>query len=200
MRRTNPPFFATWVLEHLTPGDRNNALSGDLLEEFRSGRSTSWYWRQVLSAVAINSAREIRSHLFVFAFAALWTIPSRAWWIFAFWSAAHSAGFILPWPYATTLGMAILVFLSLWAGLAAYVLLYSITERNSNLEGAGRGLWIGPLVFSIITVAIRPLYRPLGLSILHWEAITLFVYFLSLTASAWKIKPRAASESKAKVS
>ena len=50
MRRTEPPPFATWMLEHGIPGDTEEALAGDLFEEFRSGRSEGWFWRQALAA------------------------------------------------------------------------------------------------------------------------------------------------------
>jgi hypothetical protein len=33
---------------------RNEALAGDLLEEFDGGRSSFWLWRQVLAAVCIS--------------------------------------------------------------------------------------------------------------------------------------------------
>jgi hypothetical protein len=45
---------ATWMLEHVTFGSPNESLSGDLLEEFQSGRTAGWYWRQALAAIAIT--------------------------------------------------------------------------------------------------------------------------------------------------
>jgi hypothetical protein len=45
MRPSQPPIVATWVLAHF--GNRNEALAGDLVEEYRRGRSVAWYWRQV---------------------------------------------------------------------------------------------------------------------------------------------------------
>jgi hypothetical protein len=59
MTCTEPPSLATWLLEHWTPGNRNEALAGDLQEEFRSGRSAGWYWRQVVAAIVIGYTREI---------------------------------------------------------------------------------------------------------------------------------------------
>jgi hypothetical protein len=196
MRKANPPFIATWILEHLIPGDRNDALSGDLLEEFRSGRSASWYWQQVLAAMAIGFLREIRVRSLVVIFAALWTIPVRAWWLFAFWPAAHSAGFLFPWPYSTMLGAAILVFQSLWAGLIVYSLLYSLMVRNFNIERVGRGFWIAPLVFILLVVPGRILHRPLGI-VASQDTIKVLAFFLSLVVAAWGVRSRVAPESKA---
>ena len=54
MHRREPPPLATWMLEHLASGDRDEALSGDLLEQFRAGRGGGWYWRQVFAACAVS--------------------------------------------------------------------------------------------------------------------------------------------------
>ena len=54
MKPTSSTALATWMLDHLTLGARNESLSGDLLEELHSGRSTAWYWRQTISAIAIT--------------------------------------------------------------------------------------------------------------------------------------------------
>jgi hypothetical protein len=51
MKSSQPPVFATWLLKHLCPGQYSEALAGDLVEEYRRGRSESWYWRQVLVAI-----------------------------------------------------------------------------------------------------------------------------------------------------
>jgi len=48
-----PPFLATRILERL--GADDEALIGDLVEEYRRGRSRAWYWAQVLSSVAMGS-------------------------------------------------------------------------------------------------------------------------------------------------
>ena len=56
MTDMRPPAIATWLLKHAARG--NDALVGDLLEEHRRRRSVVWYWRQVLTAVAVNRSRE----------------------------------------------------------------------------------------------------------------------------------------------
>src|SRR5258707_7301211 len=99
-----PPVIATWILEHLTPGDSNEALAGDLLEEFRQGRSALWYWRQVLAAMTVGFSRELRSRWAAVAFAAFWTIPLTAFWALVVLKMQQSTFVIrewqLPWPYS----------------------------------------------------------------------------------------------------
>jgi preprotein translocase subunit SecY len=56
MTRLEPPSTATWLLKHL--GRRNDALGGDLLEEYRRGRSAAWYWRQALTAIVVSRRTE----------------------------------------------------------------------------------------------------------------------------------------------
>jgi hypothetical protein len=41
----------------------NEALAGDLLEEYRRGRSALWYWKQVLTAIAVGQTRATRSRM-----------------------------------------------------------------------------------------------------------------------------------------
>ena len=54
-----PPRLARLVLDWLAPG--NDALRGDLDEEFAAGRGTAWYWRQVLSAIAHEGTLTVRA-------------------------------------------------------------------------------------------------------------------------------------------
>jgi hypothetical protein len=50
---------AVWMFERL---GSDVALAGDLLEECAQGRSTIWYWRQVLIAIWIGIWRAIFDH------------------------------------------------------------------------------------------------------------------------------------------
>jgi len=52
-----PPVRATGLLLRLGPQDES--FVGDLVEEYGSGRSRVWYWRQVLSAVLLSSVRQV---------------------------------------------------------------------------------------------------------------------------------------------
>lgn len=62
MRHFPPPNLATWLLKNFGTCRMNDCLIGDLLEEYGSGRSDAWYWKQVLMAVAIAFYREISAH------------------------------------------------------------------------------------------------------------------------------------------
>jgi hypothetical protein len=55
-----PPRLGTLVLQRLGP--QNDALAGDLAEEYRAGRSAAWYWCQVLASVAVGATRELWAH------------------------------------------------------------------------------------------------------------------------------------------
>ena len=56
MRR--PPALANWLLARF--GSVDDALVGDLYQEWSSGRSSAWFWHQTLSAIACAAVREIR--------------------------------------------------------------------------------------------------------------------------------------------
>jgi hypothetical protein len=84
-----PPAPATWLLKLLGPQRNAEALAGDLLEEFREGRSRAWYWRQVLAAI------RWRSNLLVFVF-----VAGYAWYL---------AGSSASRPFATVVVTAILL-------------------------------------------------------------------------------------------
>jgi hypothetical protein len=58
MRRV--PALATALLLRLGPQD--DSFVGDLAEEYSGGRSRSWYWRQVLAAILLESVRQIDAH------------------------------------------------------------------------------------------------------------------------------------------
>jgi hypothetical protein len=55
----NPPRLAKVLLDWLAPG--NEALRGDLDEEFAAGRGSAWYWRQVSAAIAIEGPLVVRA-------------------------------------------------------------------------------------------------------------------------------------------
>jgi hypothetical protein len=123
---------ATWLLEHLTFASDTEAISGDLLEELRAGRSTGWYWRQVLLAIGIRVWVAARQYALPLIFSAGWSILYPLWrsigrdrliqelihatphrWV------AHA------WPYSTMLDLAggiLPVIAFIWLGLLVYLI------------------------------------------------------------------------------
>lgn len=56
-----PPKLATWLVKTFSPTRHARALAGDLLEEFHSGRSRAWYWRQTALIVLRRLGRQVFS-------------------------------------------------------------------------------------------------------------------------------------------
>jgi hypothetical protein len=123
---------ATWMLEHVTFGSPNESLSGDLLEEFQSGHTAGWYWRQTLTAIAITLSSKSRAYVLPLVFSAGWSILYPAMWLSITKSrltqnllgrmAAHD------WPYSTGLhfvSAAIPAAVFVWIGFFVY-----LTSRN----------------------------------------------------------------------
>jgi hypothetical protein len=212
MKRTDPPALAVWMLEHLTFAAGTQALAGDLLEEFRAGRSQGWYWRQVLMAIGIGVSRQIVSHWPAMLFAALWTLLAPALHFYTVRKLAESA-FIarrwsLPWPYSTIcdigldLGCALFY---IWAGLVLYLLLSKREQRSLNLRALPRALRISLPVFVVATGAlaawaaivsgpppidVRHISPGQLILITHWQAALFRAhYFLTFLIPAWIVFP-----------
>jgi hypothetical protein len=62
MSTSQPPRLASWLLQHLASSPKPESLVGDLIEQYRNGRSATWYWRQVLTAIVVGATRDIRAH------------------------------------------------------------------------------------------------------------------------------------------
>lgn len=84
MRVTQPPRVATWLVERLVSGEKRESLVGDLIEQHHNGRSASWYWRQVLTAIPAGAATDIRGHKLLavravlVGFASMWAFSALA--------------------------------------------------------------------------------------------------------------------------
>lgn len=74
MSEREPPALATWIIERLGSSCYRESLLGDLIEEYRHGRSQSWYWRQVFAAVVIARLQLVRSLLSIPIKVVLWVL------------------------------------------------------------------------------------------------------------------------------
>jgi hypothetical protein len=62
MTAKQPPAIAAWMLRHFGSGPNNEALLGDLAEQYRQNENAMWYWRQSMKAIPVSFFKEIRGH------------------------------------------------------------------------------------------------------------------------------------------
>ena len=154
MTRNYPPKAAIWILEHLVPGEKNDALAGDLLEEFRAGRSSLWYWKQVLVAVALGCTRVLRTNWLAVLFSFLWTVPLPALEILVLREMQRTQFFAqrwsYPWPYSTisdfglTIGWHVLY---LWIGIMVCFIAFAAATRRLVVGRVVRVLWTSLMIY-----------------------------------------------------
>ncbi len=161
MRRTEPPVLASWMLEHFTFGSRNEGLAGDLCEEFRSGRSGGWYWRQVLSAIAIRFTRSVGRNRTLILFAALWSMFAPAWLLIVSWVEEHAhlneRFYRMDWPWSSICDMGLLFVANLvfiWAGIVLYLLPDAFSTCGRRLWAIGRGVAASVPILMILWAAL----------------------------------------------
>ncbi|HEX8711896.1 MAG TPA: hypothetical protein VF730_08490 [Terracidiphilus sp.] len=163
MKQSDPPRAATWLLQHLAAGERNEALAGDLLEEFRSGRSGGWYWRQVLAYVAITNTRVVLGHAGALLFAGLWALLAPSWLPLTRpgefrWLDPRILGLAWPWSSLCEVGLTFSILISfVWAGLVLYLLLESVATRRFSFRRLRGGAMRSAAVFAPLYVGFRAL-------------------------------------------
>jgi hypothetical protein len=164
MKPIPPVALATWMLEHLTFGSPNESLSGDLLEELRSGRSAGWYWRQTLSAIAVTLSIKSRAYVLPLVFSAGWSILYPVFWLGIMGNRLTQV--ILEqmgardWPYSTglhfvsaTLPAAMFV----WIGFFVY-----LTSRNEVARQLPTLRIIGSLSISLNVLFVATIVATIG--------------------------------------
>ena len=86
MTMREPPAIAAWLLKRFATARRSDSLLGDLFEEYQTGRSSGWYWRETFVALLIAAHRESRelfSHRATQVFLALLAPCALLAWLFA---------------------------------------------------------------------------------------------------------------------
>ena len=173
------------MLEHWTPGPGNDALAGDLLEEFRSGRTDrtrAWYWRQVLVAIVIDCARKIFSHRNVIFFAVLWSMVSPAWLVLSVSAEVKTRAFgrmwEMDWPWSTICAIALAFATSLifiWSGMALYLIPRMAAARSFNMRLLARSLLQALPMFiaiSAVPYALSLMFPPGQGQAIDWRTLT----------------------------
>jgi hypothetical protein len=195
MTASRPPAIATWLLYHLVLGSHNEAVTGDLLEEFKSRQSVAWYWRQAIWAIFLSFLTELRNQRLMVGYAAVWTFAVSVVWkhikmspqleSVLGWGVSH------PWPESIIYVMAIYNLTLaglLWIGFGLYVAMVD----SFNLRCFIRGLFVG-FVTTVIGMQLPGLffaghYRETALL---WRLLTWLPFFVALTLSLWTARARA---------
>lgn len=212
MSSKNPPTIATWMLEHLTLGRKDEALAGDLLEEFRRGRPSAWYWRQVLVAVVVGFAGELRTQWTAIVFTTLFVIPVPAYWMLTVDKVMSNPLFArrwhLEWPFSTICDQFLFWgshLIYIWCGLIIYFLLFSLATRTVDLNRLARSLWKSAFVFVVVYIGLVALFALLpenAAYAIDWRHITALSaildphflafrlpFFFTLLLSIWTALP-----------
>ena len=151
MHRTEPPQLATWILEHGIPGDCDEALRGDLLEGFRSGRTDGWFWRQALAAWFIGWLRYLSMRRSLLIFATLWSTLAPAFTALLDNTVQNPRLFNPAWTSVNVLSMFWLwVALNtsfLWTGMLLFVLAQSRLASTHGWNNLKRAFRLAPLIF-----------------------------------------------------
>lgn len=152
MKSSKPPAAAMWLLEHLMPGGKNEALTGDLLEEFKKRQSSTWYWHQVLLAIMVRFAAELRRQPLTIALAVPWTFAAQLlYWQLLIIPRLHSLFWWwirLVWPVSLVYQIGLKTALDGFMLLMALVLYLAVT-RGFNLQNLARRTLIGMIVVAM---------------------------------------------------
>jgi hypothetical protein len=196
MRIAGPPRLASWLLENIAVGEHCDALAGDLLEDFRYGRTSAWYWRQVIAAICIGRVGQLRARWTVVIFAALWSALSPALLLFQVHLLEnerlmeHFRQLASPWFTICKQGLEIgAFFFTLWLGLALYVALHAWAGKGLSYRKFLRGLLLTVPLFlqlwmamAAITLVVATVF-PQRIFDLDWPQTTLLRQVLGMAMS-----------------
>jgi hypothetical protein len=199
VKPSKPPALATWLVEHMVSGVNNEALAGDLLEQFGQGRSAGWYWRQVIAAIFVGIYKEQRIFWIAAGIAPLWMR-----FLLTFWQRIeliHMFGSLMgrrfPWPWS-------LIYFFAWYPLfyavpiSVALGLYFLVTRTFSPWKFLQGLMVGFVavdVSYVLGVELSPFRGHFAGYI--FASVPLFV---ALTLSMWTARPNHDHRERSKIS
>jgi hypothetical protein len=177
------------MFEHLTRRDHREALAGDLLEEY-SRRSDSWYWRQVLAAIAADFRTTFRSRWVGVAIALIvcGAFPWNQLFLNQRFQSFLFAGIQLSWPRSFLVGIAINTAFQgvvLLAVLGAYVVGISNFHTRSFLIALYPALLVLTLGNTFVAIS-QPAPWP---RLFFYYVIWRLPLFFSLVISMMRVRP-----------
>jgi hypothetical protein len=197
MTSSKPPALATWLVEHLVSGDKNEALTGDLMEQFRQGRSVAWYWRQVFGAILVGWSKELRILWISIGVTVVWILAlahfyGRFWFFAEFrWSffRAMQLGIMTPSEDLSTGWFIVFNALPLMLAVSVYLGL----TRTFNLRRFLRGLSAGLLTLALVfNMGVNVRYRWLLHHTFVGYVVAVLPVFVALMVSMWAARPNSA--------
>jgi hypothetical protein len=185
MTRANslqPPRLATWLLDQFSPVLQNAPLAGDLMEAFKQGRSSSWYWRQVFGAILIALPSLLRKQWGCLAYAVGCSGLIQAAWFFMIPTAEHDSalpqvfalyakGYAVQWPWSLVYQIAVLTafqFVIVAVALGSYFAF----SRMLNPQTLLRAFMVVVVVLASGNVAITFLSVVIRLGPLEWVRVS----------------------------
>ncbi|HXN24406.1 MAG TPA: hypothetical protein VOA41_16825 [Candidatus Dormibacteraeota bacterium] len=192
MKSSQPPSLATWFLEHLVPGGKNEALAGDLLEDFRRRGSVAWYWRQVIMAILVGFSKELRTRWIGIVFAIIYSsaIPWKQIGQNLEIQSLLLLGLRLAWPVSLIYQIGFLTLLDAVALLAALIMYLGAT-RSLNLPRFLRGLLVAILVLSLGNIGVALLWIMHLPPLFFYYVVWRLPLFLGLVLAMWVARPSA---------
>ena len=180
---------ATWFLEHLTAGTHREALSGDLLEELRAGRTRHWHRRQVLTAIGIELWERLRDRTQPIVFSAGWSTLYPIWQFLAHGRLSQASAdrwISLPWPYSSCAEIASGVAPAItfvWLGLLLYLIAFPHKGRGLSPLSLALGLSTSVSVLLITTFAALQYLSHPGIALTDVGQQDFYLTFHLLTIS-----------------
>jgi len=201
MKTSRPPAFATSLLQQLALGDKNEALAGDLIEEFERRRSAAWYWRQVVGGILAGLAGQLRAEWKEAGHVVAWTFGFAV-----AWNCAMSS-------YVGIRGLSFCEGGNEWRGDIAQVcgwcqvpagigrsdaghgiVLYLAILRSSDLWRFARGLSVGVMILGLEELGSRTFLPMRGLNLWRiiaflWTWFSWLPLFVAVLLSMWTARP-----------
>jgi hypothetical protein len=179
-------------LEHLLPRGENEALAGDLLEDYSQGRSAAWYWRQVLIAILLGFSKDLRSRWITIMFAVVVSdaLPWKQIWHISEFQSLLVWGIRLAWPASLIFSIA---FLSAFEAVVLLVALsaYLGATRSFNLHSFLKGLLVGPFVLSLGNIVVTFVWVLQVPPLFFYYVIWRLPLFFGLVLAMWVARPSA---------
>jgi hypothetical protein len=135
-----------WLLERVGIGRDGEGLVGDLLEEMEAGRSGTWFWREVLTALAAGTVDRFGQVGIAAVFSAVWSVGYPVW---AMWGPSRYAmeamrsaeGMV--WPLSSVVGLVEAfgpVMVYVWLGPMVFLLMRRELVRSVPVSAVVNGM------------------------------------------------------------